>query len=211
MANKSVVLNFHDTLLHQSDVDLLSGENWLNDNVISFYFEYLQRIIYKKRKELLFISPEVTQCLKISPQEELGVFLDPLKFRECQFVFLALNDCELLDSPGGMHWSLLVYSRPENTFFHFDSMRGSNHNEAVKLASNLLRYASASGKGDFKEVESTQQNNGYDCGIYVLCNVDHVSEFCIKMGRANGCGMVKNLHCLEKREQMLNLIHTLGE
>jgi hypothetical protein len=30
---------------------------------------------------------------------------------------MALNDCEKVDSPGGTHWSLLVYRKLEDTFF----------------------------------------------------------------------------------------------
>ena len=34
-----IVLNFNDSLLRKSDVDLLSGPYWLNDNLIAFAFE----------------------------------------------------------------------------------------------------------------------------------------------------------------------------
>jgi sentrin-specific protease 8 len=49
--NKKTALNFHDSCLKLSDVDLLKGPHWLNDQIISFYFEYLEKvrnsIIYK--------------------------------------------------------------------------------------------------------------------------------------------------------------------
>jgi sentrin-specific protease 8 len=34
-----VVVSFNDSLIHQSDVDLLDGPNWINDNLINFCFE----------------------------------------------------------------------------------------------------------------------------------------------------------------------------
>lgn len=64
MSKNPIILNFKDTLLHQSDVELLNGPHWLNDNIITFYFEYLEKAAYKSEKDLLFISPEVVQCLK---------------------------------------------------------------------------------------------------------------------------------------------------
>jgi len=59
-----IVLSFFDTLVRVSDVDLLKGQHWLNDSLIGFYFEYLQKLKYKEFAELLFVSPEVTQCIK---------------------------------------------------------------------------------------------------------------------------------------------------
>jgi Ulp1 family protease len=37
----SVVLSFHDSLLRNSDYELLDEGRWLNDNVIAFAFEYV--------------------------------------------------------------------------------------------------------------------------------------------------------------------------
>lgn len=38
-ADGKVVLSFHDSLLHSSDVALLQSCGWLNDRLIGFYFE----------------------------------------------------------------------------------------------------------------------------------------------------------------------------
>jgi len=34
-----IVLNFNDSLLHKSDLDLLEGPHWINDQLINFCFE----------------------------------------------------------------------------------------------------------------------------------------------------------------------------
>lgn len=34
-----VLLSYHDSLLRESDVDLLKGSDWINDKIIGFYFE----------------------------------------------------------------------------------------------------------------------------------------------------------------------------
>lgn len=147
MAKKSaVVLSFHDILLHQSDIQLLSGSYWLNDTIISFYFEYLEKVMFSKAKELLFVSPEVTQCIKMVHTDEIKTFLDPLGISKKQFVFFPLNDNDTPDVAGGSHWSLLVYSRPESSFFHFDSTYACNHNPAWEFASHLIPYLSTGGK-----------------------------------------------------------------
>lgn len=143
---KIVVLSFHEILLHRSDVDLLDGPHWLNDTIISFYFEYLEKVIFRKTNDILFVSPEVTQCVKMVTTAEIKTFLEPLGIKNKNYVFFALNDNDSPDVAGGSHWSLLVYSKPESGFFHVDSSSGSNHNVAWEFASHLMTFFSRSGE-----------------------------------------------------------------
>ncbi|EEB15597.1 Sentrin-specific protease, putative [Pediculus humanus corporis] len=209
MNTNPIILNFKDTLLHQSDIDLLMGPHWLNDNIITFYFEYLEKAAYLDEKDLLFISPEVVQCLKATKGTELTIFLDPLAAKQKKFVFLALNNCEIMDKAGGSHWSLLVYSKPEETFYHFDSLKGTNYSQAGKLSGKLLRYLSSDGTGDFIEYECLQQTNSYDCGIYLLCNVDFIINYCLKDNKVNGCGIISEQCAKKKRSDILRIIKNL--
>ena len=66
MGSDPIVLSFYDSIIRQSDVDILEGPHWLTDTLIGFYFEYLSNVAYKDEARLLFIGPEVTQCLKVS-------------------------------------------------------------------------------------------------------------------------------------------------
>lgn len=80
--DREVALNYHDTCLYFSDVDLLKGPFWLNDQTISFYFEYLENDVFVEFSDrFLFVSPEVTQCIKFSP-EDVAMFLEPLRAHE---------------------------------------------------------------------------------------------------------------------------------
>lgn len=211
MSNKKklVVLNFHESLLRQSDVNLLMGPYWLNDQIISFYFEYLERIIFKNENRLLFISPEVTQCIKIVPETEINIFLDPLQANEKLFIFFALNNNDEADSVGGTHWSLLVFSRPEKKFFHYDSMNSFNLENCKHLV-KVLKTALNCVEADFENVKCLQQNNGYDCGIHVICNVDVISNHVVKHLKVNGAHQVKNQVIRFKREEILDVIRDLG-
>lgn len=209
MASRSVVLSFHETLLHSSDVDLLTGPHWLNDTIISFYFEYLEKVIFSNAKDLLFVSPEVTQCIKMVSKEEIKVFLHPLGCDWKQFIFFALNDNDLPDRAGGTHWSLLVFSRPERQFFHFDSSKGSNHNVAWEFASHLIPFF-ANGSCDFVSKESLQQSNGYDCGIHVLCNADMIANHVLRHSSVASCGIISKLAVKSKRTDLLDIIEDLS-
>ena len=75
----SIVVSYYDAVLRQSDVALLSAPNWLNDQIVSFFFEYLRNDHFKYSKDskkLTFIDPAVTQMIKLcsEPYETQGQF-----------------------------------------------------------------------------------------------------------------------------------------
>ncbi|VEN33857.1 unnamed protein product, partial [Callosobruchus maculatus] len=157
----AIVLSYNECLLRESDVELLKGPYWLNDSIISFYFEYLQSDLFSDSPQLLFVAPEVTQCIKITPLRDIGIFLDPLVSNiQRDFIFFALNDNESTESSGGSHWSLLVFSRPECTVFHYDSSNGSNEMPALELSHKILKFFSMDTIGRIDSMECLQQNNG---------------------------------------------------
>ncbi|XP_059052758.1 sentrin-specific protease 8 [Achroia grisella] len=209
MAKATVVLSFHEILLHQSDIDLLDGPYWLNDTIISFYFEYLERALFSTASEFLFVSPEVTQCIKMVQTEDIKIFLDPLHINEKKFVFFALNDNNSPDRAGGSHWSLLVYSRPECCFFHLDSSSGSNHNVAWEFASHLITYLS-NGSINFVDKECVQQSNGYDCGVHVISNTESLAEYAHKHGQIRSCEVLVKVSPIVKRRHILSVIKSLA-
>ncbi|KAF2893612.1 hypothetical protein ILUMI_12561 [Ignelater luminosus] len=206
-----VVLSFHESLLRVSDIELLRGPCWLNDTVISFYFEYLEKKRFKNNPFLLFVPPQVTQCIKITPSSEISVFLSPLIAQPRRFIFFALNDNEQTEVSGGSHWSLLVFSYPEKMIFHFDSSKGTNQDQAVDFGEKLLRYFGLPTYGCFSEPMCLQQTNGYDCGIHVLCNAENIADHASRYRRIEGCPVVDRESVLTKRSEILDLISSLRQ
>ena len=160
---ETIVLNYDNSLLRQSDVDLLLGPHWLNDQLIGFWFEYLQNEMCQDLNACL-ISPEVAQFIKLGSSEDIAVMVEPLNLKSKSFVIIPVNDSSSFDSPGGSHWSLLVYCGTEETFYHVDSMFGINLEEASKTAVklNLSKLKTV-------ELNCARQKNSWDCGIYVCC------------------------------------------
>lgn len=204
-----VVLSFHESLLRLSDIDLLRGPRWLNDTIISFYFEFLEIRQFEKNPMLLFVSPQVTQCVKLSPNSEIKVFLDPLVSNRCKFIFFALNDNEQTEVSGGSHWSLLVFSSSERMVYHFDSSRGTNHDQALDFGQKVLRFFGLPSYSAFNEPICLQQTNGYDCGIHVLCNAENIAEYAQKHDKIEGCPVLCPDLVRTKRAEILGLIQTL--
>ncbi|MCC8943270.1 hypothetical protein H8A97_43785, partial [Bradyrhizobium sp. Arg62] len=78
------------------------------------------------------------------------------------FLFLPMNDADRLDQRGS-HWSLLFVDRRNRqrpVAYHYDSSRDYNDGRAAKLATRLSL--------SMKPAEMAQQQNSYDCGVFVL-------------------------------------------
>lgn len=203
--DRLLALNFHNCSLYMSDVDLLKGPHWLNDQIISFYFEYLEREVWVEYSDrFLFVSPEVTQCIKLSP-DDVGLFLEPLGAHQKDFLFFALNDNLQVERAGGSHWSLLAFSRPENCFFHFDSSYGSNAAHSALLVNILMRALNVP-HARSKEASCLQQFNSYDCGIHVLCTVDLLTQTAMRHDEIDNAAHVSYESVRRKRVDLLNTI-----
>ncbi|XP_037960645.1 sentrin-specific protease 8-like [Teleopsis dalmanni] len=203
-----VCLNFHDIILRTKDINILKGPHWLNDQIIAFYFAYLKKLKYKNNSEVLFVAPAVTQCMKFISQEELTTMLNDLNAGSKMFILFALND-NITAHAGGSHWSLLALSRPERTFYHFDSFCDQNGGAAsqlmhqVKAAMNYKRFR-------LKPMKCLQQTNTYDCGIHLLCMAEKIVDYVNIFKCIDGVGQLKQETVDGKRAKLLKLIVTLG-
>ncbi|XP_043275985.1 sentrin-specific protease 8-like [Venturia canescens] len=210
-----VELSYYDCLLRKHDLDLLRGSHWLNDALIGFYFEYLQHKHDDSRegkREILFISPELTQLLKLTEPQDYALFLEPLNAKECNYVLFPLNDCESRDAAGGSHWSLLVFSKKEKTSFHLDSCKGVNRKIALQFTNSIMDYFLGSSNTNFVEMPNCpQQDNGYDCGLFALCFAAIILQQVDKVSGVEKCKFdgVRSL-VRTKRNELLDLIHGLG-
>ncbi|CAJ0832741.1 1143_t:CDS:2 [Entrophospora sp. SA101] len=108
MAKK--VLSYYDVILYEEDVKLFDDYNWINDQCIDFYIE--PALIYLISNAAVFSS---------------------------EIFFMIINNNLNVNQPrGGTHWSLLIYVKGLNTFFHFDSC----HNMNEKIAKfNALKFS----------------------------------------------------------------------
>lgn len=208
-----VVLSYQDSLLRRSDVSLLEGPHWLNDQVIGFAFEYFAVERFKSLGDAVgFISPEVTQFIKCaSCQEELAVFLEPLRLESRRWVFLAVND-NSNQAAGGSHWSLLLYQRDSGHFSHYDSQSGGNATHARRIAAKLQAFLGTGTDVPFVEEPCPSQQNSYDCGMYVICNTEALCE----SARVGGCARLPSntitpTYITRKRTEWHSLIQRLAK
>ncbi|KAG8230428.1 hypothetical protein J437_LFUL015449 [Ladona fulva] len=210
-----IVLSINDVVIRKSDVEILNGKNWINDSIISLCFDHFEKRKFVGNPGYLFVSPEVTQCIKIVPKSDVHMFLDPLNAKEKDVIFFPLNDCMEIINPGGSHWSLLVYSKNDKAFFHYDSLVGRNLYQANDMAKKLLSYlglaktAPPGNKAAALEMETLQQRNYFDCGIHVICNVEVIAEHMQNSKSLYGAGKVRPNVVNGKRADLLRMIEEL--
>jgi len=189
IARDKTVLNYHDANLKQSDVDLLKEGNWINDNLIFFWFEYLEYERFDKFSEKLsLIGPPVVHIMKsafsnLGQAQEATMILESMQLGGKRLILFPINNqnTEAMNI-GGTHWTLLAYIASSNTFVHFDSLgKSDNKNHAQRVATFLSEYILKNTDATVIDGECTAQKNGYDCGIHVIENaealcINHLEE-----------------------------------
>ncbi|ALC49053.1 Den1 [Drosophila busckii] len=199
--------------LRMSDVQLLHGPHWLNDAILNFYFAYLEEVKYKSNLDFLFVTPELSQCMVYMDDKELhSLLVDDQKALRKPFVFIALNDNRPRhdDVRAGVYWSLLVASRPDKSFFHFDSYGGNNTGSSLELVNNIKDVLQMT-HARFRNMRCLQQNNDYDCGIHVICMADQLTDYVNRFDSVDGVPPLHQDVIKAKRNQLIKLIAAIGE
>ena len=110
-----------------------------------------------------------------------------------QYIFLTVSNGNEIG--GGSHWSLLVYARQENIWYHMDSCKGTNTNQAKAILDKIDKYFISQGNHtpNPKMVESqcTQQNNSYDCGPMTMLFARNAVNNINKGNPLNSCWVNK--------------------
>ncbi|XP_076368766.1 sentrin-specific protease 8-like [Tachypleus tridentatus] len=213
----AIVLSYGDTLLRESDVSLLNDGQWLNDNIIAFWFEYLQNEVYGDHSEsVLFISPSVGHLLKAGDPEDAQSILESMCVSKKELIFLPINDCTSAEAMGGSHWSLLVYCSAPWGFQHYDSHTGSvNLLYAERVACIIAPYIGKEYDSNqivqVLEMECTQQHNSYDCGIHVICNTEAICRKHFLNDPQHISDIVSSEAIFKARQDLRNLIYSLQD
>ena len=169
------VLDFHNCLLRESDVKLLEYPNWLNDNLISFAYEYFEYEMFSVHADkVTFVDPSIVQFLRLGSKEDAFVTMESMKLSEKEIIFFAINDSTKYDDSGS-HWSVLIYRKSTRIFEHFDSMSCSYSDTSIPspaakdmavLAEKFLCPSSPT--PNIKQQACPQQSNCCDCGMYLI-------------------------------------------
>ena len=121
-----------------------------------------------QNNKILLIRPEIAQIFQHSDRESIEQQKNMHKTKGYDWIFYPVNKNKPMEVYGGVHWSLLIFSRREHAYYHFDPVKGINEKYAKKLMINLLDEDSYDERGinlpAFIEGDCAQQRNGFDCG-----------------------------------------------
>ena len=145
----------------------------MTDIIITYMLNNLQSWIQKEGKNVICLDPTVVQCIR---KAEKAIVEDIKKHGlvDTEYIFLPVNNNDYLDRDAGSHWSLLVYNKSNNEFYHHDPIRGTNNRHALEIVSGMAK-ASKNFKDRITNIESPQQNNGYDCGTYIIIYANNMA------------------------------------
>ena len=110
---------------------------------------------------------------------------------------LPVNDNEELGKDAGSHWSLLVYGKKSNKFYHYDSMGGANEKYARQIIT-ILTKANKCFKDEMEKKKSTQQTDGHSCGVHTIM---HASKLTGNIGNKGNREAVYEIE-IEKKDNI---------
>lgn len=203
-------LSYYDVRLTREDVQCIK-DDWLTDNAIAFWEEWLEREKLNKypKANIILLRPSMSFMLMKTP-DPLSLKSALPDFTKTSHIFLPVNDARNPDvAEGGSHWSLLLVSVIDGVAFHYDSLTPSNMNEAKLVAHRISQLLGKPLK--FINLEdSPQQDNGMDCGVYVCLLMKHLLIH--KLLQANAQSKIsmsmrgKEVDATGGRKEMLRII-----
>ncbi|KAL1916666.1 uncharacterized protein VTP21DRAFT_5370 [Calcarisporiella thermophila] len=182
------ILHYHDVILRREDVKLLDTNDWINDTIIEFYYEWLERTVLGENSHILLLRPGMVHLISHAKDTTDFVSALPPAISRSTVLFIPINDNNDGHRAGGSHWSLLVFYRPTRVFYHYDSMNDYNEHHAQRTANRFCQLLGVRGgplirkyaystfdlvwDAKFKNMRTPQQNNGSDCGVFVISFTD---------------------------------------
>ena len=174
LSPEDAYLSYYDIRLTREDVDSIKSD-WLTDNAISFWQEYLERekLSFYPKANIVLLRPTMSFMLQ-NTKDPLTLRTALPNFDDTTHVFLPINDCRRVDiAEGGSHWSLLLVSVIDGVAFHYDSLNNSNYHDA-KLVAHKMSQLIGKPLRFINLQDSPQQDNGMDCGVYVCLLMQHL-------------------------------------
>ena len=223
-----IILSTKNCTVTKEDIETLSPHTYLNDLIISFYYEIIQDKY--PSKDITLLDPAVSMSIILDSNDENDledlkqcIFL-PLELDKKKFVFAPINDnTKIQYSCSGSHWTLNIIDVDKNIIYYLDSTNGdiSNahtfHRRIEKLYGKKFEFVYG--------LHIQYQTNGYDCGMFLLgfteLVVQHIVNNGLKLNSDNkdktldfifkGENLVKQNYMGTFRKNIINLIYKMAK
>lgn len=190
-----VLIEKYDIPITRKDLETLEGLNWLNDEVINFFF---QMIADRSRQLDNLPDVHVFNTFFYSKLVSAENSFNMLK-RWTRKVDIFAQDFVLIPLHLGMHWTLISLNCKKRTISYYDSMsggpinqKGETHQKAIlsylqkehadKKKTPLPSDWTICSVGQSVDVDLNnekmipQQENGSDCGVFTCRFAEYISR-----------------------------------
>ena len=168
--SEEIILSTKNCSVKKEDIETLSPYTYLNDLIISFYYEIIQDKY--SSEDIALLDPAVSMSIIFNENEEdledlrECIFL-PLNLSKKKFIFAPINDnTKIQYTCSGSHWTLNVVDVENSVIYYLDSTKGdvSNAHKFHKRIEKLFEK-----KFEFIfGLRHQYQSNSYDCGMFLL-------------------------------------------
>ncbi|KAI9472384.1 MAG: hypothetical protein EXX96DRAFT_583864 [Benjaminiella poitrasii] len=181
MQEDSLVLHYHDVVIRQSDLETLAPGQWLNDTMIAFHMEFLERTFVPKDANYLFLRPGMVHLITFAEGDVMQlVSALPPNMDKYEVIFIPINDGKPFEAYSGTHWSLMVYVREVNSFFYYDTLKFNNLRDGELTSKRLQPLLQVKSQSQFIPSTTPQQGNGSDCGVCMIAIIDYTLHQLLK-------------------------------
>lgn len=177
----TIVLHYHDVVVRQSDLDTLAPGQWLNDTMIEFHMEFLERTFVPKDAKILFLRPGMVHLITFAEGDvmQLASALPP-NIDKYEAIFMPVNDGKPSEAYSGSHWSIMVYVRAVNSFYYYDTLKFTNLRDGDLTSKRIRPLLKVDTQPQFIPSSTPQQGNSSDCGVSVISIIDYILHQLLK-------------------------------
>lgn len=172
--NSLIVSNFQIDIFVR-DLKTLDDRNWLNDNIIDYYFN----LITSSNENVYGWTTHFFTTLQAKGYQGVARWARRRKvdLTKKDLILVPINIMET-------HWALAVINNQDKSFGYYDSLASSGNINALRI---LKDYMINEGKRlnsniNFQSYEmhpsikTPQQKNGYDCGVFTCTCARYISN-----------------------------------
>ena len=126
---RKIILGYKGINLCKNDIESIGPGRWFNDTIMTCGIQKLLSDYNCDAAKIKLVDPTMTQLLKNYFKKDLvKAILDDIGLADAEWILFIVSDHDkdLMDSArmgsGGSHFSLLAYSKKQNTFFDLDPL-----------------------------------------------------------------------------------------
>ena len=191
--NKVSDVTWQEMVEHLSEIDKesINEGKYMTCAIIRIAMNHSQKWLRNNGKKVTCLEPVIVQMIRKEDASEEGMdnmisvekLIRDLDLENSEYILFPVNDNENINNDDGNHWSLLVYGKNTNKFYHYDSAGRSNEEHARKVVTSLAK-ANKGFKEEMETKSATQQGDGHSCGVCTIMNASKIAVNIVKNSKS---------------------------